>query len=121
MAKEHKLIFPSAARTAATTATAALANSSGLFFIDVTALTAGASITFTISGIASTPASTAYTILASAAITSTGLTVLRVSPHLTASANLIAKDILPASIKVSVAVADTKSVTYSMTFCGMDD
>lgn len=120
MSKERQLIFPPLARTAIAVATAPIASPQGLFFIDVTALTAGASITFTISGVSPTHGATEYTILASAAITATGLTVLRVSPHLTAAANTIAKDILPASIKVSVAVADTKSVTYSMEFVGMD-
>lgn len=118
--KEHQLIFASAARTAIATATVPIESAQGLFFIDVTALTAGASITFTISGVCPSDASTIYTILASAAVTATGLVVLRVSPHLTASANLIAKDILPSAIKVSVAVADTKSVTYSMYFVGME-
>lgn len=121
MSKEHQVIFASAARTATITATVPVASSQGLFFIDVTALTAGASITFTIYGLAPSNASTAYTILASAAITATGLTVLRVSPQLTAAANTIAKDMLPAAIKVIVAVADTKSVTYSMSFIGCDD
>lgn len=121
MSKERQLIFASAARTAIATATASLESCSGLFFIDVTALTSGASVTFTISGLSPTPAGTAYTILASAAITATGLVVLRVSPQLTASANLIAKDFLPAAIQVSVAVEDTKSVTYAMEFVGCDD
>ena len=120
MCKEYKQIFASAARTATVTATAAIESTQGLFFIDVTALTAGASIVFTIYGESPTPAGTTYTILASAAIVATGLTVLRVSPHLTAAANTIAKDMLPASIKVTVGVADTKSVTYAMAFVGTE-
>ena len=120
MCKEHQLIFTSAARTAVATATVPIESPQGLFFIDVTALTAGASITFTISGICPSDASTTYTILESAPITATGLTVLRVSPQLGAATNTIAKDMLPAAIKVSVAVADTKSVTYSMTFVGCE-
>lgn len=121
MSKEHQVIFASAARTAVATATIPVESMQGLFFIDVTALTAGASLTFTISGICPSDASTTYTILVSAAIVATGLTVLRVSPHLTAAANTIAKDMLPAAVQVSVAVADAKSVTYSMTFVGCDD
>lgn len=119
--KEHQLIFASAARTATTSATVPLESSSGLFFIDVTALTAGASLVFTIAGISPTSSSTVYTILASAAITATGLTVLRVSPQLTAAANTIAKDMLPAAIKVTCTAADNKSVTYEMRFIGTDD
>ena len=120
MCKEHQQIFASAARTAVATATVPIESPQGMFFIDMTPLTAGASITFTISGICPSDASTAYTILTSAAITATGLTVLRVSPHLMAATNETAKDLLPAAIKVSVAVADTKSVTYSMTFVGCE-
>lgn len=119
--KEHQLIFASAARTATTSATLSVESTSGLFFIDVTALTAGASLVFTIAGVSPTSSATVYTILASAAITSTGLTVLRVSPNLTAAANTIAKDMLPASLKVTCTAADNKSVTYEMRFVGTDD
>jgi phosphomannomutase len=74
-------------------------------------------VVFTIAGV-SPAGSTEYTILASAAITGTGLTVLRVSPHLTAAANTIAKDILPAAIKVTATHADTDSITYEVRFVG---
>lgn len=117
--KEHQLIFSSAARTETTTGTSTISSMQGLFFINVTAVTATPSVVFTISGV-SPVGSTAYTILASAAITTTGLTVLRVSPHLTAAANTIAKDILPASISVTAAHGDTDSITYSLSFVGMD-
>lgn len=120
MCKEFRPIIDSGARTAATTGTAAIDSTQGLFFIDVTALTAGASLVFTISGQCPADSATSYTILTSAAITATGLTVLRVSPHLTAAANTIAKDILPQAVTVSVAPADSKSVTYSVTFIGME-
>lgn len=121
MCKEHQVILDKAARTATTTGTAALESASGLFFIDVSALTAGASLTFTIYGVSPTSTNTAYTILASAAVTATGLTVLRVHPQLTAAANTIAKDVLPAAIKVTCVPADTKSVTYEVRFVGTDE
>ncbi len=116
---EHQVIFEKAARTATTTATIPCNSAQGLFFIDVSAVAATPSVVFTISGV-SPAGSTLYTILASAAITATGLTVLRVSPHLTASANVIAKDILPAAIKVTATHADTDSITYEMRFIGTD-
>lgn len=116
--KEHQKIFDSAARTATTTATIGVASCQGLFFINVTAATATPSVVFTIAGV-SPNGSTAYTILESAAITGTGLTVLRVSPQLTAAANTIAKDMLPDSIKVTATHADTDSITYSMHFVGV--
>ena len=118
--KEHQLIFASAARTATTSATLPVESTGGLFFIDVTALTAGASLVFTIAGISPTGSASAYTILTSAAVTATGLTVLRVHPQLTAAANTIAKDILPAALKVTCTAADNKSVTYEVRFVGTE-
>jgi len=118
--KEHQLIFASAARTATTSATLPVESTGGLFFIDVTALTAGASLVFTIAGVSPTGSASVYTILASAAITATGLTVLRVHPQLTAAANTIAKDVLPAALKVTCTAADNKSVTYEMRFVGTE-
>lgn len=117
--KEHQQIFASEARTATTTATIPVASCEGLFFINVTAVTATPSVVFTIAGL-DPISSTAYTILASAAITGTGLTVLRVSPQLTAAANTIAKDLLPSAILVTATHADADSITYSMSFLGTD-
>lgn len=121
MCKEHQPIFDSAARTATTSATVHVESASGLFFIDVTALTAGASLVFTIAGVSPTNSATTYTILTSAAITATGLTVLRVHPQLAAAANTIAKDVLPSALKVTCTAADSKSVTYEMRFVGTDE
>lgn len=121
MSKEHQQIFTKAARTATSSVTVPCESTQGLFFIDVTAVTATPSVVFTIAGIAPTQASTAYTILESAAITGTGLTVLRVSPHLTAAANTIAKDMLPSALKVTATHADTDSITYEVRFVGADE
>lgn len=117
--KEQQSIFSSAQRTATETATISCKSSQGLFFINCTAAAATPSVVFTIAGV-SPNGSTAYTILESAAITGTGLTVLRVSPHLTAAPNTIAKDILPSEIKVTATHADGDSITYSMQFVGCD-
>lgn len=119
MCKEHQPIFASASRTATESATIACESGEGLFFIDCTALTATGSIVFTIAGVS--PSGTAYTILASAAIVATGMTVLRVSPQLTAAANTIAKDMLPAALKITATHANGVAVTYSMSFVGMGD
>ena len=118
--KEYQEIFASAARTATSSATISTKSAAGLFFINVTSVTATPSVVFTIYGV-SPNGSTDYTILASAAITGTGLTVLRVHPQLTAAANTIAKDVLPQAIKVTATHADADSITYSMGFTGVDD
>lgn len=118
MSKEHQLIFDRAARTATSSATIACESEAGLFFIDVTAASATPSVVFTIAGVS--PGGSTYTILASAAITGVGLTVLRVHPELTAAANTIAKDILPAALKITATHADTDSITYSVHFVGVE-
>lgn len=119
--KEHQEIFASAARTATATATIPCRSTQGLFFINVTAAAATPSVVFTIAGVSPTKNSAVYTILESAGITGVGLTVLRVSPHLTAAANTIAKDILPDAMKITATHADTDSITYDVHFVGCDD
>ena len=117
--KEHQLIFARTARTATVSATMPCDSVQGLFYINVTAITASPSVVFTIDGVSPTDPGTAYNILTSAAITGTGLTVLRVSPHLTAAANVIAKDILPSALKVTATHGDADSITYEVRFIGM--
>jgi hypothetical protein len=119
IAKEFQPIFASAARTATSESTIVCNRSSGIFFINVTAVTATPSVVFTIAGV--DPASSAtYTILQSAAITGTGLTVLRICTHLTAAANTVAKDLLPQALKITATHADTDSITYSVSYMGTD-
>jgi hypothetical protein len=116
--KDVQEIFPSAARTATSSKTFTTSAQSALFFINVTAVTATPSVVFTIAGL--DPISgTAYTILTSAAIVGTGMTVLRVHPEITAAANTIAKDYLPSQIKVTATHGDTDSITFSMSFVGL--
>lgn len=109
-------VLASAARTATPTADTFQiggATSGLIVVIDVTAATASPSVVFTIKGV--DPVSTkTWDILASAAITGTGTTVLRVSPHLTAAANTIAKDMVPGYFTVSAVHADADSITYSV-------
>lgn len=117
VSKQDELVVSSAARTATDNFTFSCNTTGGLFVIDVTAATATPSVVFTIQGVEPVSGNT-WTILASAAITGTGTTVLRVHPSLTASANLIAKDILPQAININAAHADTDSITYSVRFVG---
>lgn len=118
--KEHQEIFASVARTATVSATIGCESMQGLFYINVTATDATPSVVFTIAGV--TPnGSAVYTILESAAITATGLTVLRVSPHLTAAANTIAKDMLPSDLKITATHADADSITYAVHFVGISE
>ena len=109
-------VLESAARTATPTVDTfrtSGAASALLLIIDVTATAATPSVVFTIKGVDPLSGKT-WDILASAAVTSTGTTVLRVSPHLTASANLIAKDVVPAHFTVTAVHADADSITYSV-------
>lgn len=117
---EHQEIFASAARTATSSATIACKSTQGLVFINVTAVTATPSVVFTIAGVAPSKNSAVYTILESAAITGTGLTVLRISPHLTAAANTIAKDMLPDALKITATHGDADSITYTVHLVGCD-
>ena len=117
--KEHQTVFASAARTATSTASIATRSLGGLFIINVTAASATPSVVFTIKGVCPISSAT-YDILASAAITGTGTTVLRVHPSLTAAANTIAKDILPSALLVTATHADADSITYSVSFVGVN-
>lgn len=117
MKKQDEIVAPSVARTATADFTFACSAESGLFIIDVTAATATPSVVFTIQGVEPISGNV-YTILASAAITGTGTTVLRVHPSLTAAANTIAKDILPMAINIAAVHGDADSITYSIRFVG---
>ncbi len=81
--------------------------------IDVTLDPAAASITPSIEG--KDPASGKfYTILAGAAIADTGIVTLKVFPGAPVVADLSENDILPATWRFKMAVADTASMTYSV-------
>lgn len=115
MSKQIIGVLPSAARTTAQSVKIGPLNGRGLIVVlDVTADPAAASITLSINGYDPVSAKT-WTILDGAAVAATGTTVYRVDPELTASANAIAKDIVPQHVEIAVAVADTDSLTYSVT------
>lgn len=87
-----------------------------LIFINITAISGTTpTLTVTLQGcIDDTPTNT-YTIIASAALNATGLTVLRVYPGLTASANLTANDVVPARCRIVTAIGGTgPSVTATV-------
>jgi hypothetical protein len=112
---EQLVLLASAARTA-TVASSDVGNRGhrGVHVvIDVTAATADPSVVFTLQGY-SPAGNDYYTILASAAITGTGTTVLRVYPGLTAANNTIANDVMPAVWRVNAVHADADSITYSV-------
>lgn len=86
--------------------------------INATAASATPSVVFTIQGLDRTSGQT-YDLLASAAITGTGTTVLKVYPGLTASANAVASDVLPRDWRVRAVHADADSITYSVGFSAL--
>ena len=108
-------LLASAARTALQTGSDQTNNAyRGLVVtIDATAAADTPSVTFTIQG-KDDLSGKYYTILASAAVTGISTTVLRVYPGLTASANVTANDVLPKTWRLTVAVADADSLTYSV-------
>ncbi len=107
--------LPSAAYTASSTVDVNVEGAQGLVIvIDVTVDPALASVVFNIDGLDVLTGNT-WTLLDSAAIAATGTTVLRISPHLTASANTIAKDIIPPRVRINPVHADGDSITYSVT------
>jgi hypothetical protein len=110
-------VLPSAARTASPDTMEFVASSvdfHGLHLVvDVTAVTATPSVTVTVQGV-DRLSGKVYTVLASAAITATGTTVLKVGAGLTAAANLVANDVVPPVFRVTVAHGDADSITYTI-------
>ena len=109
-------ILPSAARTAAQLSTAVgmeRAESSAHIVIDVTAIVSSPILTPTIQGYDPT-SDKWYNILVATPISAVGTTVLKVGPGLGAMVGATAADILPQQWRVSIAVANTNSATYSV-------
>ena len=114
VAPEHFTVLVSAARTTAQTSADYLNRGHrGLHLvIDVTSVTATPVLTVTIEG--KDANGIYYDVLEGAAISATGTTVLKVYPGLPGSANAVANDVLPPVWRVTVAVADADSATYSI-------
>lgn len=81
--------------------------------IDVTSITDTPSVVPTIQGKDSVSGKY-YTLLAGIAITATGTTILRIYPGLTATANVIANDIVPSKFRILMTHGDIDSITYSV-------
>jgi hypothetical protein len=86
-----------------------------LIFINVTAISGTSpTLTVTLKGVDSVSGAS-YTILASAAINATGMTVLRVYPGLTAAANSVANDVTPIQARIDTTIGGTTpSVTATI-------
>lgn len=85
---------------------------SAVVTIDITAISASTAV-FTVQG-KDEISGKYYTILASSALNATGTTVLRIDPSLTASANLIAADIMPKFWRVIFTSGGAQSVTATV-------
>jgi hypothetical protein len=107
---------PSAARAAATYTTANLIPpmwARGLvLYVNITNANGG-TLTVTAQGVDPVGTTNVYTILASAGLTANGLTALKIYPGLTAVANSVASDIVPALWNINHVVA-TATMTYSI-------
>ncbi len=117
--KEHVEFFNSTARTATSTSSQTVGSKGGTFIIDVSAATATPSVVFTVKGVDPVSGGT-ITLLTSAAITGAGTTMLRVFPGITVTANISASDILPEGVSITATHADADSITYSVSFVGVN-
>lgn len=118
--KKTQTLLASAARTTAQTSAVFSAEEAicSDFVFNVTLDPGTASITPAIQG--QDPVSGAwYTILTGAAVAATGITVMRVGPTIVAAANVAANAMLPKNFRVTVAVADAQSMTYSFSVTHM--
>jgi hypothetical protein len=111
-------ILPSASRTAAPAASADVKNHQSptrglLLFVNATVPGAAPSITVFIEG-KDEVSGQYYTILQSAAITTTSFVVLKVFPGATPSNNVVANDVLPSTWRIRVTHANTDPITYSV-------
>ncbi len=112
--KDLVALYASAARTATPTAvTRRVDRFKGcVLTVDTTAAGTSPSTTVKIEGVMSS--GNVYTILASAAITGTGVTTLTVYPGAAATNNVSANAVLPQTIKVTATHGNSTSHTYSM-------
>ena len=111
----EQALYASAARTA--TPTAVSFSSRGRqrlhLIIDVTAIAASPSVVPTIDGYDSLSGKY-YNLLTGVAITATGTTVLKIGPGMSASANAVAADFLPNTVRLTMTHGDSDSATYTV-------
>ncbi len=109
----------SAARTATTNSAEQVNDQDYLalkVYIDITVLTAGASLVFKIQEKDPAGSGNWYDLLSSAAKTAVGSSTLEVTPNVAAAANSVLNDNAPRNWRVVVTPADNKSVTYSVSY-----
>jgi len=85
----------------------------GHFIIDITAVTAAQTVTFTVEG-KDVISGNYYPILISTALSAVSTNTLKIYPGIIASPNLSASDILPRIYRVSVAHSGGGNFTYSV-------
>ena len=108
-------LFSSAARTASPTARQFTNkfNPGVHIIIDVTAIAATPSVVFNVEGLDQTSGKW-YLLLASAAITATGTTVLAIGPGGTTAANTVSTLSVPRFVRVRPVHGDADSITYTV-------
>ncbi len=87
--------------------------SGGLVVVVEVTTASGTGVTFTIEGVDRASNKT-WVILTSTAKTTAATTVLRVSPNITAAANLIAQDLIPSEVIIRAAHSDGAALTYTV-------
>ena len=115
MPNRGHVLLASAARTASVNSDDQ-ANPEGrgvIVIIDVTDSASTPSVVATIQG-KDQSSGNYYDILVAAAITGAEQRILRVGPELTASANLVARDVMPYTWRLELVAADGDSLTYSV-------
>jgi hypothetical protein len=112
-------VLPSAARTTAPDTQEFEVTGRGYEYrglhliIDATVVTSTQTLTVTVSGV-DRVSGKLYTLLASAAITAASTVVLKIGPDLTPVNNLAVNDYLPPVFRVSVALENSLTATYSI-------
>lgn len=109
-------LFSSAARTATpdTIEIEGTGRSTALIVVlDVTAVAIAPTVTVAVAGVDRLSGKT-WPIVTSAAVLTTGTTVLRVAPGLIAVTNLTVGDILPPVVRITVTHGNSNSITYTL-------
>ncbi len=108
-------VFASGARTASPDPVIVpTEGAAGVYIVvEVTADPASASVVFNFD-LYDPPSETDVTILDSAAVNSVSSNIYKISPALTASANLTSDEHVPPLLKISPVHADSDSITYSV-------
>lgn len=79
-----------------------------LLYVNITAISGTSpTLTVTLKGIDPAGNTNTYTVIASAALNATGLTVLKVYPGLTAAANTVVSDVMPAVSRIDAVIGGT--------------